>query len=148
MFQLLGWAVTFLLANSVAVAYAGYLSVASTASKQRGQLLDHAHDVLVQLVEMERGPKPADTKALHDDIVLLREHIKAGWHTHAELAAAIRICTFVLGAHSKETLDGLGKLIDNTADDLNRKFDELLDEWTQGDTHKADDHKNDQDKAA
>lgn len=138
---ILGYVGGIILANAAAAAYITCISVASTAAPSRHNLINHAsEDVLKKLVSIGRMQDADKVKAVEADLELLRKNVETGWTTLAEQAAAIRISSFVLGAHTKETLDGLGKLIDDTGEALSKKFDELMDS-------KKDD-KNDRDKAA
>ena len=142
---IIGFLGGMVLANAVAVAYVAYIATASTASKRRTYFLEHSNeDVVKKLIKVDRAPSPEKLKTVYADMSLLRKNVETGWHTTEEQAAAVRLVSFVLSAHTSETLDGLLKLVDDAGDKMLAKIEKLLDSLDKDD----DAGRDDKDKAA
>ena len=67
-------------------------------------------------------------RSLHKDIKLLRKNISTGWVQTGEVAAGVRVCTFVITAHTKSTVRGAADAGGNALEALRKSADKSLKE--------------------
>lgn len=108
-----GWVGGVALAHAAAGLYIASVAFSPTAQKSREHFLDHASEVIEKMREVGLSPSKKKLKALHKDILLLRKNIGVGWVERDEIVAGVRVCAFVISAHTKSTGHGLLKVGDN-----------------------------------
>jgi len=124
----LGWAGGIILAHVLALVYVTYVATSPTAETRRRNLVSHASkDVLGKLTKLGKGPNPKKLKSLRADLTLLRKNIKVGWVTSEEQGAGVRVCAYILGAHTKATALGVWHSIQNSAESANKAAHDALD---------------------
>ncbi|MDO8571399.1 MAG: hypothetical protein Q7R79_01855, partial [bacterium] len=123
-----GWAAGVVLAHALAIVYVSYVATSPTAETRRKNFVNHASkDVIAKLAKLQQGPSPEKLKSLRADIALLRKNVAVGWVTPEEQLAGVRVCAFVLGAHTKSTLVGIWESLKNTASAVEGSIDSVFD---------------------